>query len=59
MPDTPDLPPEPEKPLDNDCCGAACDPCIWDVYYQRLQDWKMQKAAIEAKNSPLNSPRPE
>tara|TARA_Y100000034_G_scaffold61073_1_gene74178 strand:+ start:541 stop:771 length:231 start_codon:yes stop_codon:yes gene_type:complete len=32
---------KPEKPLRDDCCGGgSCCPCIWDVYYERLAQWK-------------------
>lgn len=38
------LPPEPEKPLRDDCCGGgSCCPCIWDVYYEKLAAWKEAK----------------
>jgi hypothetical protein len=43
-------PPEPEKPLRDDCCGGgSCCPCIWDVYYEKLAKWREAKKAIEEK----------
>ncbi|WP_338518019.1 oxidoreductase-like domain-containing protein [Alteromonas gracilis] len=43
-----DLPPEPEKPLRDDCCGGgSCCPCIWDVYYEKLAKWREAKDALE------------
>ena len=24
----------PWKPLDSDCCGSGCNPCILDIYQQ-------------------------
>lgn len=43
------LPPEPEKPLRDDCCGGgSCCPCIWDVYYEKLAKWREAKKALEA-----------
>ncbi|WP_394223293.1 oxidoreductase-like domain-containing protein [Alteromonas gracilis] len=45
------LPPEPEKPLRDDCCGGgACCPCIWDVYYDKLAKWKEAKQKLESEN---------
>jgi hypothetical protein len=42
------LPPEPEKPLRDDCCGGgSCCPCIWDIYYEKLAKWREAKAALE------------
>ena len=41
---TPVVPP-PEKPLPGDCCGSGCVRCVWDVYYEELEDYnKLQKA---------------
>ena len=43
------LPPEPEKPLRDDCCGGgSCCPCIWDVYYEKLAKWRDAKQLLEA-----------
>lgn len=43
------LPPEPEKPLRDDCCGGgSCCPCIWDVYYEKLAAWKDAKKEHDA-----------
>ncbi|KAE8647601.1 hypothetical protein Csa_004062 [Cucumis sativus] len=33
------LPPPPEKPLPGDCCGSGCVRCVWDVYYEELEDY--------------------
>ncbi|KAJ2726654.1 NADH-cytochrome b5 reductase-like [Coemansia sp. Benny D115] len=30
------LPPEPEKPTPEDCCGSGCTPCILDTYREEL-----------------------
>lgn len=41
---TPVVPP-PEKPLPGDCCGSGCVRCVWDVYYEELEEYnKLQKA---------------
>ena len=34
----PSLPP-PEKPLPGDCCGSGCVRCVWDVYYEELEEY--------------------
>ncbi|XP_065210349.1 NADH-cytochrome b5 reductase-like isoform X1 [Planococcus citri] len=31
----------PEKPLDSDCCGSGCTPCVFDVYEELLAKWKV------------------
>lgn len=36
------FPPKPDKPLDSDCCGQGCDPCILDIYQQELEIWKAE-----------------
>ena len=55
-----ELPPEPEKPLNSDCCGGgSCCPCVWDVYYEKYREWQdachklkeSQKAENDLKNS--------
>ncbi|CAL1389839.1 unnamed protein product [Linum trigynum] len=32
-------PPPPEKPEPGDCCGSGCVRCVWDVYYEELEDY--------------------
>lgn len=36
---SPELPPPPEKPLPGDCCGSGCVRCVWDIYYDELEDY--------------------
>lgn len=31
------IPPPPEKPLPDDCCGSGCVRCVWDIYYEELE----------------------
>ncbi|CAA0839238.1 Unknown protein [Striga hermonthica] len=39
------VPPPPEKPLPGDCCGSGCVRCVWDVYYEELEEYnKLYKA---------------
>ncbi|KAI4314807.1 hypothetical protein L6164_027678 [Bauhinia variegata] len=34
-----EIPPPPEKPLPGDCCGSGCIRCVWDVYYEELEEY--------------------
>ena len=34
------IPPKPEKPTPNECCGSGCNPCIFDYYYTQLEKWQ-------------------
>ncbi|XP_052775450.1 NADH-cytochrome b5 reductase-like isoform X1 [Mya arenaria] len=36
------LPQKPERPLDSDCCGQGCDPCVLDIYEQELDIWHQE-----------------
>ena len=38
------LPEPPEKPLDSDCCGSGCTPCVLDIYQEELEVWLKLKA---------------
>ena len=33
------LPEPPENPLDSDCCGSGCTPCVLDIYQEELERW--------------------
>ena len=47
------FPPAPEHPLDSDCCGGGCTPCVMDIYQQELELWQEECAHImsgEAEN---------
>ena len=39
-----DLPEPPEEPLQSDCCGTGCTPCVFDVYQEELEKWLKLKA---------------
>ncbi len=45
------LPPKPEKPLPEDCCGGGCDPCVFELYEEELERWQARVDAIRARNS--------
>lgn len=34
------LPPKPEPPHPDSCCGRGCDPCIFDYYERALARWE-------------------
>lgn len=34
-----EIPPPPEKPDPGDCCGSGCVRCVWDVYYDELEEY--------------------
>ncbi|MDX1617478.1 MAG: oxidoreductase-like domain-containing protein [Balneolaceae bacterium] len=43
---------EPEKPLPADCCGSGCDRCVYDIYVDRLKQyraWKKQNERMQQK----------
>ncbi|XP_078353780.1 NADH-cytochrome b5 reductase-like isoform X2 [Oculina patagonica] len=37
-----DLPEPPEKPLDSDCCGTGCTPCVFDIYDEEMLRWRIE-----------------
>jgi hypothetical protein len=43
---------KPYPPSDDDCCGGgACNPCVWDDYYAKLQQWRIAQAKLNEQNS--------
>ena len=42
----PILPKKPERPLDSDCCGQGCSPCVLDIYDEDLKIWERECAQI-------------
>nr|ABK22400.1 unknown [Picea sitchensis] len=44
--------PPPEKPLPGDCCGSGCEICVWDTYFDQLQEYKKEKDSILKSISP-------
>lgn len=40
---------KPTPPAEGECCDNACDPCVWDHYYQAMKDWRKQQAEIAIK----------
>ncbi|KAJ3692756.1 hypothetical protein LUZ60_011851 [Juncus effusus] len=41
----------PEKPLAGDCCGSGCVRCVWDVYYEELEDYNKKLALLSPSDS--------
>ncbi|KAJ0232665.1 hypothetical protein HA466_0289010 [Hirschfeldia incana] len=39
------LPPPPEKPEPGDCCGSGCVRCVWDMYYDELEEYNNKLSA--------------
>lgn len=50
-PTVPPPPPPPEKPLPGDCCGSGCVRCVWDVYYDELEEYHRLYKADDSKAS--------
>ena len=49
-PEKSELPPPPEKPEPGDCCGSGCVRCVWDVYYDELEEYnKLYKSDSSSK----------
>lgn len=43
------IPSPPEKPLPGDCCGSGCVRCVWDVYYEELEEYnKLYKSSADS-----------
>ncbi len=40
------IPPPPEKPDPNSCCGSGCVPCIFDYYDTALLAWAEKHAGL-------------
>ncbi len=37
------MPERPLPPEDFECCDSACSPCVWDIYYEELQQWQARQ----------------
>lgn len=36
--------PRPVAPSPEQCCGTACDPCIWTYYHRAVERWEARAA---------------
>jgi Oxidoreductase-like protein, N-terminal len=43
------LPPRPEAPRPEDCCGSGCANCIYAVYENALTTWEREVERIVAR----------
>ena len=52
-----DLPPKPEKPLPEECCGRGCEHCVYVYYEDALLRWedKVEKLKREYLASQIDS----
>ncbi len=42
----PKLPPRPNPPEPDECCGGGCIPCVYDLYEEALERWEQKVEAI-------------
>ncbi|MDN0076060.1 oxidoreductase-like domain-containing protein [Crenobacter sp. SG2303] len=43
-------PEAPEPPADGACCDSGCDPCVWDIYREQMDEYRAKLAAWKARN---------
>ena len=41
----------PEQPDDSECCRSGCDPCIFDLYQQALEEYRIKLKEWEARQA--------
>ena len=47
---------KPIPPADDDCCGGgACNPCVWDNYYEELRLWREEQQSGTAQEDATKS----
>ncbi|SFF80385.1 oxidoreductase-like domain-containing protein [Neptunomonas qingdaonensis] len=39
---------KPTPPGDCECCEAGCEPCVWDIYYEDMREWKAAQEKLKA-----------
>ncbi|XP_029673964.1 NADH-cytochrome b5 reductase-like isoform X1 [Formica exsecta] len=47
----------PKTPMNEDCCGSGCTPCVFDVHKTLLKEWKSKKTQnvkVETNNNLLS-----
>ena len=43
------LPPQPQRPRDEDCCGNDCPNCVFTLYERQLERWEEAVAELRAR----------
>ena len=46
----PDLPPPPQEPHPDECCGRGCERCVYVYYEEALQRWQEKVAVLKAEH---------
>ncbi|MEX0387055.1 oxidoreductase-like domain-containing protein [Spiribacter onubensis] len=54
-----EFPPPPREPDLDECCGSGCDPCVFDLYEQRLERWRVRCEAFRASATGRQESTPE
>ncbi|MBA6338011.1 MULTISPECIES: oxidoreductase-like domain-containing protein [unclassified Colwellia] len=45
---------KPLPPADGECCDSACTPCVWDNFYAKRKEWRLQQVALKEKQAQDN-----
>lgn len=48
--ESPPLPPV--RPHPDECCRCGCDPCVYDLYEEALERYRVALSAWEARRKP-------
>jgi hypothetical protein len=51
-------PTPPEQPDETECCRSGCDPCIFDLYQQEVEEYREKLKAWEARQGEGSRPAP-
>ncbi|KAL5017619.1 hypothetical protein ScPMuIL_007208 [Solemya velum] len=46
--DNSSVPEKPSRPMDSDCCGMGCTPCVFDIYDQEMKIWEQESKLQDA-----------
>ncbi|GAA0691906.1 hypothetical protein GCM10009104_18630 [Marinobacterium maritimum] len=38
---------KPIPPADGECCESACEPCVWDSYYEEMRLWQEEQKRLK------------
>ena len=39
---------KPTPPGEYECCESGCEPCVWDIYYEDMREWKEAQEKLKA-----------